>query len=261
MPVGGYALALGVVGDAVEHVGFGAVFGFGQDACEVDHPLDDARSRVDDDDLLGGVDVGPDFTLDPLQFVEVVDGLSLVGDGRALLAPESRGVDRMDAGRTVGHVELLPVGGQPPPLAGVAEVAELPHGGRVVDVAGVGVPGQLVEPAVEQGDSLAELRTRQARHRPAASCGKVGRPQDRLPILARSLPKDAVGVLQPLRVGVGGVGVGGLDAVSVFGGFALPWGCRCGGRGAAAGGAATAGGRQNSQQGEHESAFHRLKLI
>ena len=41
-----------------------------EQAAQVDDPFDNAAGGVDDDDLVGDIDVGPDLPVDPLQFVE-----------------------------------------------------------------------------------------------------------------------------------------------------------------------------------------------
>ena len=81
------AFILAVVGYAVQNIGRRRMLALGEDALEVDNTLDDARLGVDDYDFVGGVDVRPDLTLDPLQFIEKMDGVALVGDryGRSAL--------------------------------------------------------------------------------------------------------------------------------------------------------------------------------
>lgn len=61
-----YALRCRIVGYAVQHVGLVVALAVGQYACEVDDPLNQTIFGVDDDDLVCGVYVSPNFALNPL---------------------------------------------------------------------------------------------------------------------------------------------------------------------------------------------------
>lgn len=104
-----------VVGDAIEYVGCGSDLLFGQQSREVHDPFDRPRSGIDDDDLVGGVDVGPDLSFDPFQFVEELHGAAGGRDRDLASAPERVGIDLPDVLRTVAQIERLSVGGEPQP--------------------------------------------------------------------------------------------------------------------------------------------------
>ena len=55
-----------VVGDAVQYVGIRGDLFVREQAAQVDDPFDDAAGGVDDDDLVGDIDIGPDLPVDPL---------------------------------------------------------------------------------------------------------------------------------------------------------------------------------------------------
>src|SRR5207249_5968334 len=67
-------LALGVVGDAVEHVLLAGPLLRREDARHVDPAGDPARGRVDADDPVFAPDVREDLALDVLQLVEPAEG-------------------------------------------------------------------------------------------------------------------------------------------------------------------------------------------
>ena len=139
------------------------------------------------------------------------------GHRHALFAAERRGVHRVDAGRAVGHVELLAVGREAPALARIAVVADFAQFAvfQRIDVRRVRLPGELEEFVAHAGDPLAELRAGQTcQHVGPAGLGIDGL-YARFAVLSRSLPQQAVVVIQPLRVGCRRVGIGRRDAVGV----------------------------------------------
>lgn len=138
----------------VQYVGRGRNLLVGQQPVRSTTPSTTPRRRVDNDDLVGRVDVGPQLAFDPLQFVEEIDRHAFERHRRAFLAFERRRVERVNIGRAVRHVELLPVGGQSPAFAWVAELLDFPACFQVVDIGFVRLPRELVQLAVEQRDPL-----------------------------------------------------------------------------------------------------------
>ena len=188
----------------------------GNSPVKVYDPFDHACRRVDDDDLVGRVDVGPQLAVDPLQLVEEIDRHAFERHRRAFLAFERRRVERVDIGRAVRHVELLPVGGQSPAFAGVAELLDFLACFQVVDIGFVRLPRELVQLAVEQRDPFAEILLRQPCEHLRAPGFEVEGLHDRLAVLPGAFPQHAVGELQPLRITGRRVRIYRADAVRVF---------------------------------------------
>ena len=194
------AFILAVVGYAVQNIGRRRMLALGEDALEVDNTLDDACLGVDDYDFVGGVDVRPDLTLDPLQFIEKMDGVALVGDRYGRYALETLGFDGREACRAIGHIELAAVGRKSPALARVAVNLRAAAAVAVVDVGFVVGPGELVDLVAEQGDALAKLTLGKLGNHVSLAGGQVDALQSRMAVLTRALPHHTVHILQTLRV-------------------------------------------------------------
>ena len=123
-----------VVGDAVQYVGIRGDLFVREQAAQVDDPFDDAAGGVDDDDLVGDIDIGPDLPVDPLQFVEQLYRGTPEGDRHAALHPKGFRIEDAQIFAAVAHVEPLAVGREAPSFARIGESAELPARCRVIDV-------------------------------------------------------------------------------------------------------------------------------
>ena len=204
-----------VVGDAVQYVGIRGDLFVREQAAQVDDPFDNAAGGVDDDDLVGDIDVGPDLPVDPLQFVEQLYRGTPEGARPAALHPKGFRIEDAQVFAAVAHIEPLAVGREAPSFARIGESAELPTRRRVIDVGFVVFPGQLVDLAVEQRDAFAEFAAGQRSHYVRASCFEVDALQAGVSVFARTFPHHSVCEQEPLRVAVGRMGIAFDDPVGV----------------------------------------------
>ena len=81
----------GVVGDAVEDIGPGALC-WRQQARKVDPAQHSPAGRIDAGDAVGHPHVGVDFAVDEFEFVELVDSLAAIAHRHAAQQSEGVGV-------------------------------------------------------------------------------------------------------------------------------------------------------------------------
>src|SRR6185503_1914672 len=101
-------------------------------------------------------DVGVDFSVDEFEFVEVADGSFSVRHCDGFFDLKAVWIEETNAIRAVAENQRLAVGGEPPALAVVLELADLLEGLCVVDKTELLLPRELVNLVVQKGDALGE---------------------------------------------------------------------------------------------------------
>src|SRR4030095_12563645 len=158
------AVALGVVGDAVHHIGPDALGGR-QNTGQIDAANHFPGLRIEARDPVGLPDVGENFALYPFQLVQILDWPALVRHFDDAGFQQGPGIPDADLpvarfrlhGPVSVHVDLLAVGRESPALALVAELALRCERRQVVDEANFGLVGHHQDAVLPDDDAFAEI--------------------------------------------------------------------------------------------------------
>ena len=211
------AVALGVVGDAVEDVGLVVAIGGCQQAAGVDPADHFAGSGVDAGDAIGLVDVGVDFALHPFEFVQFGDRPAIGGDGNAAGFLEGFGIPEAQFGGAIAHDDALAIGGEPPAFAGVGKFAFGGETGEIVDESLFGLPGQFEQAVLPNDDAFAEILAGDVAVLQHLAGLQFHLANARFLVHAGALVEHAVAIEQSLGVRCAVVRVGMHDLVRVLG--------------------------------------------
>ena len=194
-----------VVGDAVEHRLCIDALVVGQNAVQVDPAEELSIAGGDTGDAVVVPDIGVDFALDVLQLVELLDGSRAVVNDDVARFPERDGIAETQRAGAVAGDDGGFVVGHAPALAGVGELADGAEGEAVVDEAGVGLPGPLVEIGPPVDNALAEILRRDlVLLDRVAGRGRVGE-KSAVPFKAGALVEEAVEEQETFGVALGGM--------------------------------------------------------
>ena len=82
-----------VIGYAIENIGIDITLRLGQQALTINNSLDNARRRIDNDNLIAQIDICPYLAINPLQLIEKIYSLTGSLNRYIALVAESLGVD------------------------------------------------------------------------------------------------------------------------------------------------------------------------
>src|SRR6056297_1161311 len=149
-------VVVAVVGDAIENIRIRSPCAGWQKPRKVEAALHRARLRIDDDDVVGLPDIGPDTTVYPLEFIEPCLRSAVSGHGHGFFDVEGLRIEKSQRSRSIAVNELITVVGQAPAFPRQTEAPEKPQIIDAIHQAKPGAPGKLVDPVIELGYALAE---------------------------------------------------------------------------------------------------------
>jgi len=146
----------GILCYSVEDVGIAGLELCGQQAAAVDGGSHLAVAGIDDEDGVGGIDIGPDLPVDVFKLVQITDRFPVEGDLYGTLHVELP-IHEIEAAGAVGGDELFAIGGDAPALAGVGIALQEFKRGGIIDEGDLVGPCEDVQLAVEHYAALAEV--------------------------------------------------------------------------------------------------------
>ena len=193
-------MAVGVQGNAVQDVGGAGVQGVGQQAGAVYGAFYLAGFGIDDHNHIREVHVGPDFTANPFQFVQVAKRLAVQGYLQFALRLQML-IQEVQVGRSVAGDELLAVRREPPAFPRVVERLMVGKRGCVVTESHLVGPGEHVQLVPQDDGSFAEVFAGQAFVLDGHAAFQVHGADAAFPELAGCLIEHAVMEKEALGIG------------------------------------------------------------
>ena len=187
---------------------------FGAQTGQRDKAQNIAVLGVDRGNRVGQVDVGEDCALNEFQLVQIFNRLPLVAYphlSHDLHCARIKPIERVCA---VGEDEGGAIGGEPPALGLVMETAQMFESVGVINKAGIFLPGELIELAIEQDQPFSKVFGVQRDFRQNASVSGVNLAQRGFAVKTAAFVKNALIDNQPLSVTCGIMGMGGEEFIA-----------------------------------------------
>ncbi len=196
-----------VVGYAIEDIGVVTYILGRLQARKVNNSHHLATCRVYAYNVFCEIDISPNLTLYPFEFVEVFDLPAPECYIECAESLEGLGIAQGYGVCAIAHIEHLAIGCEPPTLAFVVKLAHLAQRLAVIDKSLPFAPSELVDLLAQERYALAKVGARECHLLLGSTsrCGLVGF-QHRGAVASRTLPKYTIGVLEALRVVRSGVG-------------------------------------------------------
>ena len=132
-----------IPGDPIEYGFVAAQLGKPGQTTQVDIGICLPGGRIYTQDKIGLPDIGPDFTIDIFQFIEITHRIAIEGNGDFPLRDKIFRIDKLKRCRSIAEDKFGTIIGQPPAFGRVVMGGKLLETVATIDEDYVGLPSEL----------------------------------------------------------------------------------------------------------------------